>query len=738
MNKFVSLNESYARILHDQEPNFLRLYLNPHVAQTCFCLDRYVSTTWTQPRASAWPKQARDEDFQSFLANGLEEALGGAIKLARYVRQTNGRPPTGLVLDPADRLTGFASEELPGGRTVPFLPGLRVIGSNQLGLEPDTPGLEVASKSGLDAFEVTQLNPLVLVTGANHLLDKHAEFIRTLLRCHSPYVITCIDRESLTSLREGSGGILQEIVPDIVVFDESFVEHAVPFSAFTACKTLFDGWNRPGKATFHSTTFQPNTISTLHFMNCLRALDPDFDARYHEELQGLLTNVSRRSEAIRRYYSPALYRLIRATGFETTSVRASGSFVVVNDRSIFDAVGGVACSIRGHNPPTYLDELRKLPDDQATLEADLGRRLHDLTGLECFVPAVSGATAVENALKVALIAQFPKRHVLALKAGFGGKTLFALTGTANPSYKVNIEPLYADVHYVDPFSPNASAQIDAVLKEHDVAVVQVELIQSVGGVRRVPEDVIRHLDAGRKRWGYLLLVDEVQTGFYRTGPFVLSRTIDLVPDLLLLGKGTSDMLFPFALTLYCNSVRDMLQRQGSTLTQTIKSRYGYEQGYKTVLNVLGLAEEIDASRRVAEAGELFSRLLTEGLASCDIVREVRVFCLLVGIELDTSRRLHRWLRKRLSALYLLGMLRHEHFPVFGGFCQYEPNVLKITPPLNVSPEEIRQVCATIVDVLKRPLPNVIAESVGSLIRSSLFRKKNHEYGNDSAIALAER
>ena len=81
---------------------------------------------------------------------------------------------------------------------------------------------------------------------------------------------------------------------------------------------------------------------------------------------------------------------------------------------------------------------------------------------------------------------FPRRHILALKAGFGGKTLLALTGTANPSYKEHIDPLYADVHYVDPFAPDARAQIDALLERHEFAVVQVELIQSVGGVRRDP------------------------------------------------------------------------------------------------------------------------------------------------------------------------------------------------------------------------------------------------------------
>ena len=160
--------------------------------------------------------------------------------------------------------------------------------------------------------------------------------------------------------------------------------------------------------------------------------------------------------------------------------------------------------------------------------------------------------------------------------------MLALTGTANPSYKDHIDPLYADVHYVDPFAPDAEAQIDALLETHEFAVVQVELIQSVGGVRRVPDSVIRHLDAGRKRWGYLLLVDEVQTGMYRTGPFILSQTLDLTPDLLLLGKATSDMMFPFALTLYSAAVHEMLERHGSDLTafdqETLRLRTGVQNG----------------------------------------------------------------------------------------------------------------------------------------------------------------
>jgi acetylornithine/succinyldiaminopimelate/putrescine aminotransferase len=722
MHPTPSAIETSEQILREREPNFLRLYLNPHVAQACFCLDRYVRTTWTSPGPSG------AEDCQTFLANSLEEALSGSIKLARYNRPTAGRGSSGLLLDPADRLAGFVSARLANGGEVSFLPGLRVIGRDELAGEK----VEFEKAPG-DA----KLNPLVLVSGDEALLDGHAEAIRSIVRRHAPLVIACVDREGLDGLRAGRGGLLGEVVPDIVVFDESFAGHAVPFGAFTARKALFAPWNKPGKATFHSTTFQPNTISTRHFLRRLAEADPDFLARYRDELQAGLTDLGRLGDWFRRYYNPALFRLIRASGFNTLDVRAAGSFFIADGRPIYDTVGGVACSIRGHNPPTYVDELRGL-ETAGPVREQLRRRLEALTGLECLAPAVSGASAVENAIKLALVARFPRRHILALKAGFGGKTLLALTGTANPSYKEHIGPLHAEVHYVDPFAPDAREQVDALLAEHEFAVVQLELIQSVGGVRMIPESLVRHLDERRGSSGYLLLVDEVQTGMYRTGPFTLSRSLGLMPDLLLLGKGTSDMMFPFALTLYSARVRGMLEAQGSDLADSIERRHGYEQGYQTVLNVLRLGEESDLPGRVSEAASRFRRSLTGGLAPCENVREVRVFGLLIGIELDTSRWPNRWLGKRLSVLYLLCMLRHAKFPVLAGFCQYERNVLKITPPLNTGHDEIEDACATIVEVLRRPLHRVLASVLVSLIRSPHPRKESHEHGNDPALELVSR
>jgi acetylornithine/succinyldiaminopimelate/putrescine aminotransferase len=716
--------ETLEQMLSEREPNLMRLYLNPHVARACFCLDRYVRETWPAPEVDEQGRPEQVEDHQSFLANGLEEAVGGAIKLVRYGRGPAGVGRTGLILDPSDRLAGFVDAELAGGGCVEFLPGLRVIGKGAFGGEPEW--------LPADAL----FDPLVLVAGAEGLLDRHAKAILGLVRRHKPAVITCIDRENLAWLRRGGSGVLREVAPDVVVFDESFVDRSVPFAAFTARRSLFEAWNRPGKSTFHSTTFQPNTISTRHFMNCLASADPDFARRHADDLRAIADDLSRRGDAFRRHYNPSLYRLIRAAGFATQDIRAEGGSVVVDGRPVLDYVGGVACSLRGHNPPAYADEIRShTAPGGPPPEVELRDRLRALTGLGSVMPAVSGGTAVENALKVALVTRHPRRHVLALKAGFGGKTLLSLTGTSNTSYKQNIGPLYADVHYVDPFAPDAREQVDALFAEHSFAAVQLELIQSVGGVRRIPEDLIRHLDEGRTRWGYLLVVDEVQTGMYRTGPFTMSAALGIRPDLLLLGKGTSDMMFPFSLTLLSDAVAKDLEARAPALAGEIRRRYGYDLGYRTVVNALRSAEELALPGRVAEAGERFARLLRDGLAPSGTVREVRAFGLLIAIELDARSGPRRWLGKRLSAIYLLAMLRHERFPVLAGFCQYEPNTLKITPPLDTSPDDVLQACRTIVDVLGRPLRRVLLAGFRNILMPPPVRKGNHERSNDPAIEL---
>src|SRR5262249_44833403 len=211
-----------------------------------------------------------------------------------------------------------------------------------------------------------------------------------------------------------------------------------------------------------------------------------------------------------------------------------------------------------------------------------------------------------------------------------------------------------------------------------------------GGVRQLPASLLHYLQESKRCREYLLFVDEVQTGMYRTGPFVRSRDLGLEPDLLTVGKGTSDMMFPFSVTLYSDQIRQKLDAAQISLPEVIRARFDYEFGYKTLLNVLDRAAEANLPEHVRQCGTQFETLLTEGLRDCPAVRDVRVFGLLLAIELDTRRGLRRWLGTKSGPLYVLDMLRHPSFPLFAGYCQYEPHVLKLTPPLSITDDEVRR------------------------------------------------
>jgi acetylornithine/succinyldiaminopimelate/putrescine aminotransferase len=718
------LYDTLDQMTGEQLPNFLRLYLNPFVVQTCLSLSRYVQEAWHVGEAGA-------PEYQSFLANSFDEALSGAIKLARYDADATGRPKAGLVCDPEGRVgplvftTGRARGASQGRAGSPL--------ASAAGL-PDHPGQdrtdfipEITVRAGdiADASDVQRVGFVVVFPSADHAPVSLLEALSH--RQPRPLVLACVHRAGLAHCLGEASSPWRTLRPDVVVFDDSFVHHDVPFGAFTARRSLYDHWNKPGHTTFHSTTYQPNCISSLHFLKCLEQDAPDFLRRLAPQFERIGGDLLYRKQLCARLYSPSLARMTAAVGWNVPRIRAAGHYLDVHGRQVFDAVAGVACSVRGHNPPTYraeLERLTDLPDEHAAAAERLGR----LTGLGRLVPAVSGASAVENALRLGLAAQFPKKYVLAFRGGFGGKTLLALTGTANRAYKTGLDPLYEHVVYVDPFAASAIEELEATLDKYPVGMVQLELVQAVGGVRALPEKVIHYLQEEKRRRGYLLFVDEVQTAMYRTGPFCRSQQLGIEPDLMTVGKGTADMMIPFAVTLYSEQVRDQLAARHSDLPEALRRRCAYPFGYRTLINVLDRAAEMNDAQRVREAGELFARRLGEGLRGCRAVRDVRVFGLLIGIELDTSAGPRKWFRKQAGSLYVMNLLKHKPFPVFVGYCQYEPHVLKLTPPLSITTEEVERVCAAVVAVLRRPTYQLLPSLGGVLVKSFVKGKWESYWG----------
>ena len=677
-----------------QIPNLLRLYLNPYVVQASFCL--------TEAVAAAWPEQPAKQR-QVFLANSEEEALSGAVKLARYAANAEQRSNRGLIVDTQNRWTHFASTALAGQPTLEYLPNITLeadlaTAARILTQDANDVGFVVVTHEDWDSPS----NPLRV---AWNKLDAKQQ---------RPLLIVCTSLEMLNQSVEQPG----QAAPDIVVFDESFTNHEVPFGAFVASKRLFGHWSGRGKSTFHSTTFQPNTISSLHLMRSLRELAPGL-VRPHE---AVLTRIERdeefRQQLFADLYSKPLAKLMNMVGFDQTKLRVDGHYIADGQRKVFDAVAGVACSIRGHNPLSYVCELAETGEADAC-RAEVVERLGELTGMPHVTPAVSGASAVEQALKFALASRPTQDYVLALRGGFGGKTLFALTGTWRKSLKTGLTPLYSKVVYVDPFAENATEQIAAAFAAHPIGVVQCELVQGVGGVRPIPEQVVDCLQQMRGQHDCLLFVDEVQTGVYRTGPFTRSTALGIEPDLLTIGKSLSDMVFPFAMTLHNEKVQRRLDELGCRLPEHYRARHDYEFGYRTVLNTLRRAHDHGLENQVHRQGQLLAENLSERLKHCRQVREVRCFGLLAGIELRIDGLPSAWLKKLMPRLYLLGMTRRQRFPVLVGFCQYEPHVLKLTPPLSITDREISELTETIGSVLEMSPVKLILQ----LTKQTLSRTK---------------
>src|SRR5262249_15600444 len=156
------------------------------------------------------------EDYQSFLANSLEEAVSGAIKLARYDRSLAGQPSTGLVLDPSGCLEAHFRATVDGS-PIEWIPGLVIADTKE---------------ASTDWARQNSFGFVVLVTCTLESDDLDPNVLR-LFREQQPgaLVIVCVDRARLAQLRSSAENPWRQVVPDIVIFDETFTNHAVPFGA---------------------------------------------------------------------------------------------------------------------------------------------------------------------------------------------------------------------------------------------------------------------------------------------------------------------------------------------------------------------------------------------------------------------------------------------------------------------------------------------------------------------------
>ena len=350
-------------------------------------------------------------------------------------------------------------------------------------------------------------------------------------------------------------------------------------------------------------------------------------------------------------------------------------------REYIDCVGGQGAANLGHAnaavAAAIAEQAQRLislteifPNEQ---RARLSERLCRLADMPRVYLCNSGTEAIEAAFKFAR-AVTHRTEIIAAMRGFHGRTFGALSATWNKAYREPFEPLVPGFRHV-PYN-NLDALSKAV--NDNTAAVVLEVVQGEGGVYPGTREYLRGAQQLCQERGAMFILDEVQTGFGRTGKLFAFQHHDLRPDLLCLAKSIAGGV-PMGATL-------IGERLGVLPGHIHGSTFGGNPlACAASLAALGEMERLDLPARAAENGAYFMERLQE--INSPLIREVRGLGLLVGVEL-----------KKKSAPFLQALTEHGVVALSAGM-----NVIRFLPPLVITGEQLDRVVDTLQQVLSQPV-----------------------------------
>lgn len=352
--------------------------------------------------------------------------------------------------------------------------------------------------------------------------------------------------------------------------------------------------------------------------------------------------------------------------FDIDIVRGKGCHVWdATGQEYLDLYGGHAVISIGHCHPTYTEamceQVQKLGFYSNAvgnpLQRELAERLGEMSGYEDYALFLvnSGAEANENALKLASF-HTGKRRVLAAQKAFHGRTSLAVEATDNP----HIRAVVNQNDNVTFLPLNDLQAYEAELAKGDVAAVIVECIQGVGGVRLADAEFMQGLQAICREHGALLVCDEIQCGYGRSGHFFAHQALGVQPDLITMAKGMGNG-FPIGGVL----IAPHIQPWHGQLGTTFGGNHLACAAALAVLDVIKSEQLIDNAARVGE-------YLLNQLQHIKGATEVRGRGLMIGVEFAEP------IQKMRTHL-----VKEEH--TFTGAAS--TNILRLLPPLCLTTAE---------------------------------------------------
>ncbi len=384
-------------------------------------------------------------------------------------------------------------------------------------------------------------------------------------------------------------------------------------------------------------------------------------------------------ELFRQYVIPNYIR------YPINLVRGEGSCVWDSEGNRYlDLFPGWGCNLLGHCPAPVVQAVQQqvatlihVPNTwhmeaQGCWARMLSERSFDGQAFFCN----SGTEANEAAIKLARLHTPPERYkIITFTGGFHGRTLGSTAATAQPKYHAGLGPLMAGFVYA-PFG-----DLDAVRERIDdeTAAILIEPIQGEGGIRIAPEGFLQGLRQLADEHGLLLMFDEVQTGCGRTGHWFAYQHFGVTPDVMTLAKSPCGGIAGGAM-LARREIAPSLRPGMHAATfggNPIAARAG--------IAALEMIEHDHLLDNVARLSEVFRQRLQSLQDQCDLIREIRILGLMIGIELtvEGAPAVKACMERRLLINCTQG------------------NVIRLLPAMNLSEEQAEQGCEILGEVLSK-------------------------------------
>jgi acetylornithine/N-succinyldiaminopimelate aminotransferase len=366
--------------------------------------------------------------------------------------------------------------------------------------------------------------------------------------------------------------------------------------------------------------------------------------------------------------------------FDIVPVSAKGCYIT-DDKGVqyLDLYGGHAVISVGHSHPDYVkkltDQLQRIGfysnSVQNPMQQELALKLGELSLYPDYSLFLcnSGAEANENALKLASF-HTGKGRIISFEKSFHGRTSAAVAVTDNPKI---ISPLNDTV--VRTMLPlNDTPELESALKLGDVAAVIVEGIQGIGGCRVPDAAFLRAASELCEKYGVVLILDEIQSGYGRSGKFFAHQFADIKPDIISVAKGMGNG-FPIGGILISPKLKPWFGMLGTTFG-------GNYLACAAGIAVLDIMKREKLVENAAEVGDyLFSKL-----AQIPQIKELRGKGLMVGIEFDFPVA---QIRKQL-------LFEQKIFTGVSG-----TNTIRILPPLTLTKTQVELFVNSLVQVLNK-------------------------------------